>query len=88
MKPLSRRSFALLSGATLAGSATIANAQTGGEKPASPVEAPFERDYDAPEFKPSWKKQQINRTLAQDFVIYAHSDLDKVKMLLDANADS
>ncbi len=57
MKPLSRRSFALLSGATLAGSATIANAQTGGEKPASgPVEAPFERDYDAPEFKPSWKK--------------------------------
>jgi hypothetical protein len=48
-----------------------------------PVEATFERDYDAPSFKPSWKKEQINRTLAQDFVIYAHSDLAMTTQLLD-----
>jgi hypothetical protein len=48
-----------------------------------PVEAPFERDYPAPEFKPSWKKPQINRAMAQDFVIYAHSELDMVKKLLE-----
>ncbi|MGY8750022.1 MAG: hypothetical protein ACKVHR_18430 [Pirellulales bacterium] len=47
-----------------------------------PREAPFERDYDAPSFKPSWKKPQVNRTMAQDFVIYAHSDLPMIKKLL------
>ncbi len=48
-----------------------------------PTEALFERNYEAPSFKPSWKKPQINRQLAQDFVIYAHSDLEMVKKLLD-----
>jgi hypothetical protein len=48
-----------------------------------PVEAPFQRDYDAPGFTPSWKKQQINRLLVADFVIFAHSDLDMVKKLLE-----
>lgn len=51
--------------------------------PSGPVETPFERDYDAPSFKPSWKKSQINRLLAQDFIIFAHSDLDKTKKLLE-----
>ena len=41
------------------------------------------RDYPAPEFKPSWKKPQINRLLVQDFVIYAHSDRDMVRKLLE-----
>ncbi len=56
------------------------------EKPVEekrPVEAPFERDYDAPGFKPSWSKPQINREMAADFVIFAHSELDKVQMLLE-----
>src|SRR5262245_35225728 len=48
-----------------------------------PTEASFDRDYPPPEFKPSWKKPQINRLFVQDFVIYAHSDLDMVKKLLD-----
>lgn len=48
-----------------------------------PVEAAFQRDYSPPSFKPSWKKPQINRLLVQDFVIYAHSELDMVKKLLD-----
>src|SRR5581483_2299666 len=40
-------------------------------RPASgPVEAPFERDYSPPGFKPSWKKPQLHRLLVQDFVIY------------------
>lgn len=47
-----------------------------------PVEKPFERDYDPPKFKPKWKKQQLNREMAQDFVIFAHSDLKMVKQLL------
>lgn len=52
-------------------------------KPTGPVEAAFERDYDPPSFKPSWRKEQINRTLAQDFVIFAHSDLDMTRKLLE-----
>lgn len=81
----SRRGFVATGvGVLVAGSALRAD-----EKPeatpqaAGPKEAAFERDYDAPGFKPSWKKEQINRTLVQDFVIYAHSDLEMVKKLLD-----
>src|SRR5206468_12130227 len=40
-------------------------------------------DYAAPGFKPSWKRPQINRQFVQDFVIYAHMDLDMVKKLLE-----
>lgn len=52
-------------------------------KPKGPTEAEFERDYKAPGFKPSWSKPQVNRTLAADFVIYAHSDLEMTKKLLE-----
>jgi hypothetical protein len=51
--------------------------------PGGPVETPFKRDYTPPEFKPSWKKLQINRLLVQDFVIYAHSDLAMTEKLLE-----
>ena len=74
---ISRREFAAVVG-------TVAAIGAGGAaEPAKPVEATFERDYDAPGFKPGWKKPQINRLLVQDFVIYAHSDLGIVKKLLD-----
>jgi hypothetical protein len=84
--PISRRSFTTASTALVLGSA--AQAASADDKPAvtaapQPVEAPFERDYAAPGFKPSWKKPQINRLLVQDFVIYAHSEHDMVKKLLD-----
>ena len=76
---ITRRQFASLStGVVLAGSADGEPAAV----PARPTEAPFERDYPAPGFAPSWKKPQINRQLAQDFVIYAHSDPDMVAKLL------
>src|SRR5438876_1461539 len=80
--PISRRSFAALSAGAVMG--TAANLIAGDEtKPNSPTEAPFERDYSPPGFKPSWKKPQINRLRVQDFVIYAHSDLDMAKKLLE-----
>lgn len=82
---ISRRSFTAL-GASLALGAVaapaLATVEPQGQIVQGPSEAPFERDYKPPDFRPSWKKQQINRLLIQDFVIYAHSDLDVVKKLL------
>ena len=48
-----------------------------------PTEARFDRDYEAPKFKPSWKRPQLNRQMVQDFVIYGHFDPAMVKKLLD-----
>lgn len=89
---LDRRGFGLVAGAAL--TASWAGAALGQDEPkkegeakptppAGPVEAAFERDYEPPGFKPSWRKEQINRALAQDFVIYAHSDLEMTRKLLD-----
>ena len=79
---ISRRNIALSAAGLL--SACAASAQ---EKPVvstdGPVEAPLVRDYPGPGFKPSWRKPQVNRQMAQDFVIYAHSDIEMVKKLLD-----
>lgn len=54
-----------------------------GQAKLGPQEAPFTRDYPEPEFKPSWKNAQISRQMLQDYVIYAHSDLDMTQKLLD-----
>jgi hypothetical protein len=82
---ISRRSFAALAAGLGMSRATKLSA--GDDKPktdaTTPTEAPFERDYPAPGFKPSWKKPQLNRLLVQDFVIFAHSDLAMVKKLLE-----
>src|SRR5947209_8268213 len=86
---ISRRSFTAISSAfvlTSAADVAMADDKPRADPPkaaAGPIEAAFERDYTAPEFKPSWKKPQINRLLVQDFVIFAHSDLAKVKQLLE-----
>lgn len=89
----SRRSFAALAAGTVVGAASSMNAQekpatgsSSGDAPQAPVgptEAPFERDYTPPDFKPSWKRPQINRLLIQDFVIFSHTDLDMVQKLLE-----
>ncbi len=91
--PISRRSFSSLTAGVVAGSAAgvAADLAAADDKPKAgspqvgpgPIEAAFERDYSPPSFKPSWKKPQINRLLVQDFVIYAHSELDMVKKLLE-----
>ena len=82
MSELTRRS--LIAATSLVPLApALAFAQQEAVKPRTPVEAPFERDYPAPEFKPAWKKPQLNREMLQDFVIYAHMDLDMTKKLLD-----
>ncbi len=81
--PISRRDFAAAGvGAALAVAAPAAEAADE-PKPAGPVEAEFTRTYDAPKFKPGWKKPQINRVLVQDFVMYGHGDLPMVKKLLE-----
>jgi hypothetical protein len=88
LDPISRRSFSTVTAGVVIGSATHILAADDTPKanppeaPRHPIEAPFERDYAPPSFKPSWKKPQINRLLVQDFVIYAHSDLNMVKKLL------
>ena len=84
-KRVTRRVFGIVAGATLVGTTSqVALTQDESAIPKTgPIEAPFDRDYEAPSFKPSWKKPQINRQMAQDFVIYAHSDLEMVKKLLD-----
>ena len=75
---LPRRALpAALGGALIAGTTVVAADEKGG-----PVESPFARDYEAPGFKPGWKKPQVNRQFVQDFVIYAHSDLEMTKKLL------
>jgi hypothetical protein len=74
---ISRRTFA-----TLTTGIASADEQPKAEPP-KPTEAAFERDYPPPGFKPSWKKPQINRLMVQDFVIYAHSDLEMTKSLLE-----
>lgn len=94
-RSVSRRRFGSTAAAALLGSSTaLLRAE---EKPAptatpsgtaattsaGPIEAPFERDYPAPDFKPAWKRPQLNRQLVQDFVIYAHSDLEMTKKLLE-----
>lgn len=48
-----------------------------------PTEAQYERGA-VPGFVPKWSKPQLNRLMIQDFVIFAHSDLDQVKKMLDA----
>lgn len=70
--------------------ATVAAVTFGGtvmatDPPADPkpTEAEFARDYPPPGFKPGWKRPQINRLLVQDFVLFAHSDLQMVKKLLE-----
>ncbi len=86
---MSRRTFASLGAGLALGSA--ANLASAADQPhgnphktvAGPTEAPFQRDYAPPGFKPSWKKQQLNRQLVQDFVIYAHGDLAMTQRLLE-----
>jgi len=87
--PISRRLFSAMASGAVLGSVTepaTADDKVKGELPkvsAGPVEAPFNRDYSPPAFKPSWKKPQINRLLVRDFVIFAHSELEMVKKLLE-----
>ena len=94
---LSRRSFAAASAGLIAatGAGLVVAQDEGKPKPNAtqdeekkkeekfPEEMEFERDYEPPKFKPSWNNKQINRQMAADFVIYAHSDLKMVEMLYD-----
>ncbi len=90
--PINRRTFhaAMAGGLTLGAGA--ARAADGTKKPAAPpdpaadaavaVVPTAERDYPAPSFKPRFRKPQTSSILVQDFVIYAHFDLEMVEYLL------
>jgi hypothetical protein len=81
-EPISRRTF----GATLVGGAMAAGALSEAQAPPAQGQTPAPeeaRDYPAPKFKPNLKRPRLGITLVQDFVIYAHSELDMVKLLLD-----
>jgi hypothetical protein len=78
---ITRRGFGPVAAGLALGAAGGASAEDQ-PKPAGPVEAAFERDYPPPGFKPGWKKPHVNRLFVQDFVIYAHSDLEMTKKLL------
>jgi hypothetical protein len=81
--PIDRRTFAATFAASVVLGRETLGAETAPPPHGKPVEAPFERDYPAPGFNPAWRRPQINRLLVQDFVIYAHMDLEMVKKLLD-----
>lgn len=84
-KKITRRAFhlTLLGG----GFASIAGASAAQQAPPppTPVQAPPEevRDYPAPSFKPTLRRPRLSSQLAQDFVIFCHSDLDNVKLVLE-----
>ena len=85
-EPISRRSFSNLSTGLVLGAVTtpvVAASEADAAPVPGPIESAFERDYAAPKFRPSWKKPQINRLMVQDFVIFAHSEPDMVKALLE-----
>jgi hypothetical protein len=84
---ISRRAFTAVSAGIVLGGASgkvVGGTETKVEpaKIPEPIEAPFVRDYPLPGFKPAWKKQQINRKMVQDFVIYAHFDPSLTQKLL------
>lgn len=84
--PIDRRTFATAFAASVVLGSEALSADTPAVAPMPhgvPTEAPFERDYPAPNFQPSWRRPQINRKLIQDFVIFAHMDLEMVKKLLE-----
>jgi hypothetical protein len=81
--PVDRRTFAATFAASVVLGREALSAEPAPAPHGKPVEAPFERDYPVPGFNPAWRRPQINRLLVQDFVIYAHGDLEMVKRLLD-----
>lgn len=72
-KPVTRRTF----GTAIAAAACALGV------PAASNASDDERDYPAPKFQPRNLKPKLGYTLVQDFVIYAHSELDMVKRLLE-----
>lgn len=71
---LNRREF------VVAAAALAATSTTGASMPDTP---PPDRDYPAPKFTPKFAKPLLDLTLARDFVLFAHYDLDMVKKLLE-----
>jgi hypothetical protein len=78
MHQMTRRGFAA-SAALLAGAGLV----RADDPKSKQDDAEPKRDYPAPKFKPKFARPQLDRIMVQDFVIFAHSELDMVKLLLD-----
>jgi hypothetical protein len=76
---ISRRAF----GTTIVGGMVVTGAAAFGQGQPPQEEV---RDYPAPTFKPTLRKPRLGSTLTQDFVIFAHYDLEMVKKLLEKDA--
>jgi hypothetical protein len=81
--PIDRRTFAITCAATVVLGREASATEVAPMPHAVPAQAPFTRDYPPPGFNPSWKHLQINRLLVQDFILFAHMDLEMVKKLLE-----
>ena len=83
-EPVDRRGFAAaFTASVVLGSEVLAAPELAPPPHNLPAEAPFARDYPKPGFNPSWKNPQINRLLVQDFVVFAHMDLEMTKKLAE-----
>jgi hypothetical protein len=82
---VTRRVFGagIVSGVVAAASGALAQSPPPPSVAVSPPPQDYQRDYPEPKFKPSFKKQRLNTTMVQDFVIFGHYDLDMVKKLLE-----
>ena len=81
--PIDRRTLATAFAASVVLGTEAMSAEPAPAPHPKATEAAFERDYPPPGFNPQWRKPQINRLLVQDFVVFAHTDLEMVKNLLD-----
>ncbi len=85
--PIDRRTFATAFAASVVLGSEALSADTPATVAPMPhakaTETPFERDYPKPAFNPSWRRPQINKLMIQDFVVFAHTDIEMVKKLLD-----
>lgn len=82
---ITRRTFGIAAAGCVSAGALAAQEQDSvpAQEGPKPYEAEFTRDYEPPKFKLKWDKPQINREMATDFILFAHSDLKMVKKLLD-----
>lgn len=80
---VTRRTFGIATAGLISAGTLLADDKKSETEDPKPFEAEFKRDYEPPKFKLKWDKPQINREMASDFIIFAHSDLKMTQKLLD-----
>ena len=94
---VSRRAFAAIGCAAAVGVSSLSGSVSAhgfeqestapqDDGPRGPVQEEFQRDYDPPTFTPKWENPQLNHQLVQDFILFAHSDLEMTKRLYEKDS--